>query len=407
MRYTQIDGLRGYLLLFMGLMHFNEITDVLMGKLNHHYFGWVQDAQGFIMISGIVVGVVFGREITHLGQSAMIQRVLRRTRTIYSYHAAMVLLALMAALAIDATGAIMPKALSGLLDHPVSFVTYQLLLVDGIAHFGILPMYVWFMLATPLIIIGYHRGHAPTIMAASIAVWLVAQLGVGQHFSGVLSEMSRDAGFRGSFGIYFNVFAWQIIYVAGLLIGLRMAQRDSDWSFIRHPSHEATFMILLFFTVLLGFHNRAVYWEWLSLDFSDVSLVKFRRPDFSVLHLVSFATVAAGGAWLVIAGHDARRAWIRHAANLATLALKSPPFVLLGRYSLQVFSFHLVGYYVLDFLLAQGALPGSELGRSVVLVLSVLALWLPALWLHHAANRAKARRPAVTLTLDGASRREA
>lgn len=61
-RLTVIDGFRGFFLLFMGVFHFNTVLDTVLGKVNHHNVGWVEDAQGFVFISGLVVGLVYGRK---------------------------------------------------------------------------------------------------------------------------------------------------------------------------------------------------------------------------------------------------------------------------------------------------------------------------------------------------------
>ncbi|MEO1294186.1 MAG: OpgC domain-containing protein, partial [Pseudomonadota bacterium] len=55
MRLPIIDGFRGFFLLFMMVIHTNDEVNSIIGKLNHHYFGWVENAQGFTFISGLVV----------------------------------------------------------------------------------------------------------------------------------------------------------------------------------------------------------------------------------------------------------------------------------------------------------------------------------------------------------------
>ena len=80
-RLRTIDGFRGFFLLFMGIVHFNGVTDVVLGKLNHHRFGWVQDAQGFVFISGLVVGLVYGKKyLRNPGISNICAPILRRVR---------------------------------------------------------------------------------------------------------------------------------------------------------------------------------------------------------------------------------------------------------------------------------------------------------------------------------------
>ena len=61
MRLAILDGFRGFFLLFMMIAHANAYLGAPLGKFNHHYFGWVEDAQGFVFISGLVVALVYAR----------------------------------------------------------------------------------------------------------------------------------------------------------------------------------------------------------------------------------------------------------------------------------------------------------------------------------------------------------
>ena len=49
----------------MGIVHFNGVTDVILGKLNHHRFGWVQDAQGSagLYVDGWLQAARFDNEV--------------------------------------------------------------------------------------------------------------------------------------------------------------------------------------------------------------------------------------------------------------------------------------------------------------------------------------------------------
>ena len=49
-----IDGLRGYFLVFMMINHLNFTGGYWLVKLNHNQLAFVEDAQGFIFLSGPV-----------------------------------------------------------------------------------------------------------------------------------------------------------------------------------------------------------------------------------------------------------------------------------------------------------------------------------------------------------------
>ncbi len=46
----------------MAVVHYDGLTDTLLGKIHQQFFGWVEDAQRFVFISGLVVGLVYGRQ---------------------------------------------------------------------------------------------------------------------------------------------------------------------------------------------------------------------------------------------------------------------------------------------------------------------------------------------------------
>ena len=91
MRLAILDGFRGYFLLFMAVVHINGIVQVPLGRWNHHQLGWVEDAQGFVFISGFVVGLVYGGRFLKRGAEAMRRGILDRMWTIWTYHAGLVL----------------------------------------------------------------------------------------------------------------------------------------------------------------------------------------------------------------------------------------------------------------------------------------------------------------------------
>lgn len=50
MRFQIIDGFRGFFLFNMMVVHFNNYLNGRLPKLNHHFFGFVEDAQGFVFL---------------------------------------------------------------------------------------------------------------------------------------------------------------------------------------------------------------------------------------------------------------------------------------------------------------------------------------------------------------------
>ena len=149
MRLTIIDGFRGVFLVFMLVIHANGPLNTVLGKLNHHYFGWVEDAQGFVFMSGLVIGLVYGGRYLSKNYHVMHKAIWARIRTIYSHQIALILIFLLSAIAFKIFAVSVPTVLEPYTSQPLLFTTFAALLVTGSKHMGILPMYIFFMMATP------------------------------------------------------------------------------------------------------------------------------------------------------------------------------------------------------------------------------------------------------------------
>jgi hypothetical protein len=132
-RLTIIDGFRGFFLLFMGVHHFNTILGTTLGMLNHHRLGWVEDAQGFVFISGLVVGVVYGRKFMRR-PDAIYAPILARVKTIYMHQAALILILLAAALYLGPEAA---RQFRPYVEDPTTFSAASLMLLTASSNMGI------------------------------------------------------------------------------------------------------------------------------------------------------------------------------------------------------------------------------------------------------------------------------
>lgn len=150
---------------------------------------------GFVLIAGITAGVVFERTAFRQGEKAMFVRAVRRAGLI-----------LMAKLSIP-----------GIL-IAVAFLYHQIRLLAGTAatfsHGGVveswnfpyvelLTMYALLVVACPLVLFGLRRRAVSLVIATSAIIWAV-----GQTASGPTTWS-------------YNVLAWQAIFVGGLIAGYR------------------------------------------------------------------------------------------------------------------------------------------------------------------------------------------
>ncbi len=391
MRIGIFDGLRGFFLVFMMIVHANGVLDALLGKLNHHYFGWVEDAQGFVFISGFVVALVYGGTYLRKGEIAMRVAVWSRMITIYWYHASLMLMLLAVSLILSALG--LPQhVFTQYQQEPLLFTAASLLLLTGSMHMGILPMYVIFMAFTPFFLGLLHRGYYISLLMISLLMWFIAQSGICEVFRIWIESASALNGHPLKFGIFFNILGWQVVFFSGVTLGFLAAKNKLRLDFLL--SRDCYYAALVGSTafILLGLYDRVAFDDWLGGNFSVWILSQTDRGNFSLIYVLSYALDAFLLAWLIVAGRQSGNAAFVWLSGAVQRVLTSRPLMLLGRHSLQVFSAHIVLVYALH-LVFEGN-PPSALLANILILLSPLPLFLVA-WLH-ALYPAEQRRMRAT-----------
>jgi hypothetical protein len=180
----------------------------------------------------------------------------------------------------------------------------------------------------------------------SVALWFVGQ--GAQPFSDAASLVCADCR-----QIPEHVLAWQLMWVAGLYAGYRY-RTDRAIILDRNPhvlDACVAVVILLFLQrhsfINLGFNTDPASYR--------VTLAWLRLLDFFAIAVVLVAIL---------------RRLPRHAGL--------PWFAFLGRYSLQVFTFHVVLSYVLRPFTERIQAAGGDAGYTLFTVAVVLSLTLPA-----------------------------
>lgn len=369
-----IDGFRGFFLIFMAVAHYDGLTQSILGKLNHHSLGWVEDAQGFVFISGLAAGLVYGGKfLRNPTLAAAFRLILARVRTIYSHQVALVVILLSAALLL---GSMAPPDMEFYQDFPVSFTLSSLLLVSSSSNMGILPMYIFFLLATPFAFMALYRGQVVPYATVIVLLWLAAQTSLPGIVMYQMQLVLNDAGVPARFGLYFSLFAWQALFFSGLYVGFRMAQGKLDLGFLHQPQFRTTFFIALGAMASLAAYDLVVQRQLLG----EEPIWRFvRRTDRSILsfvYVINFALDLFVIVWLVQVGGTDPAAWVRRLSEGVRWLFTRPFLTVLGQHSLHVFTFHILVYYVLATLMPLVEL--SSVGRAAVLVASVSSLYLAA-----------------------------
>lgn len=373
-RLVVLDGFRGLFLLLMALLHFNGLTDSWLGYLHHGKFGWVEDAQGFVFISGLVVGLVYGRKFLRKPRiGAIFPPILARVRTIYAHQAALIFILLAAALAL---GELAAPDLAPYREAPASFVAASLLLVSSSANMGILPMYIFFMLATPFALWALHRGQVAPFFAAILLAWTAAQT----NLAGVLFYQGQlvliEQGVPARFGIYFSLLGWQALFFCGLYVGYLMAEGRLDLGFLRQGQWRVAFFMAVGGIVALGLYDLVVEHRLLGEEYTNRVIQKSPRSVLGYLYPVAFAVDLFVVVWLLTVGPGDRRALVRKTAAGLRWLVTLPMFTVLGNHSLHVFSTHILAFYVLATVMPMTDF--GQGGRTAILLAALASLYVVA-----------------------------
>ncbi|CAN7501075.1 OpgC domain-containing protein [Phenylobacterium sp. LjRoot225] len=373
----------------MVIVHSNLTLNAALGRFNHHYFGWVEDAQGFIFLSGLVVGLVYGGILDKKGPSALWKAVFKRCGEIYKYHIALILLFLLGALTVFSNA----DVLKSYATEPAYFTLASATLISASMHMGILPMYIYFFMATPLFLMAFKRGYIAPVVIVSLSLWIFAQTGMLETIQRALEAFVAHYGVKMKFSIFFNIFGWQVLFTMGLFVGYRLANGKLNLDWLKQPQWTFAAYIGMATIVALGIFDRIIFNELISPGFSAAFLARTDRGVFADIYFVAFLADLFVVTWLLVAGINSPVRLIRGAARVVHSVFSHKALVFLGQHSLQVFAFHMLVVYGID--IAFKGRPPAPLLANGLLILCVLSLYIPA-WLHaQVQRREKAKKAAA------------
>ncbi len=356
-RLPELDALRGLMLIGIALTH----LPTQASHYSNQMLGFVSWAEGFVLLSALLTGRVYGSILQQRSWRDLFERLWLRCAKLYGYHLGLL------AVAFTVVGAIavhtQKPALLGLLDfylahHSVAVGT-SLLLLYCPPLLDILPMYIAFLLLTPLLLSVGQRWGWKFVLAPSGLLWLASQFGVRGFIHGFLVAHAAFPIPLQNLGS-FDLFAWQFLWIFGLWLGAGDSARLLDWFKSRR-------MIVL--AVLVAAVFLALRYQWPSYFVAHPvdqgnAWVLFDKWQLGVLRLLDFA--ALGVLFSAIRPHIAHRlAW--------------RPLVLLGKSSLEVFCIQVLFTFAALSLVGDGA--GVHwLYQSAIVVATLSGMYGLAWW---------------------------
>ncbi|MEL6615297.1 MAG: OpgC domain-containing protein [Bacteroidota bacterium] len=361
-RDLRIDLLRGLVMVVLVVVHFDFYSGFHL--LTWERIGVVSGGEGFVILSGLVVGMVYGRRAKQGRWRELVAKLWGRAAQLYKIN-----LAVIAGVALVAWSGVMDASYvmeyvdrgSGTV-YPLFpsadapwwiWVSQALRLQIGPHQFQIMGLYVVLLLATPLALWAMQEGKTRVVLAISIALYFINW-----------AEPARPTGAQ--FEYAFPLLTWQLIYVAGMAVGFHR-QRLAD---VMARGWKTPVVALASVAALLFFawaQNSPRLPEGTFLSFVDADLyhriygLYFQKNTLGLLRLLNYAV-------LLIAGYALMTRFWRPIHRTAGRFL-----IPLGQASLYVFIVHI------PLLIVWTNVPGlateSFVGNTLSHVLVLGLLW--------------------------------
>ncbi|SDD02615.1 OpgC domain-containing protein [Paraburkholderia lycopersici] len=356
-RSIEIDFFRGFALISIALDH---IPSSVLSHAMLHNFAFCDSAEIFVFVSGYVCAASWLAIAERKGEGAANRRFWRRGREIYAAY-----LCTAALMLLSGAAAVMLRVDSPLVGESgfLRFAAHPLAMLANIAVFrdqpylaGVLPMYIALVVALPFVM-PLARRSPDLVLVGSFVLWFA-----GCWLAGYLPTAPG--------AIWpFNPFAWQAMFMLGLLCRLYPVSR---------PFHISwTGRVLTAFALVL-----VAVFAFIEL-FADLDPQPgYMKQNLASVRIVNFAAVA----WL--AAQAVRKGWI------AWLARRLPAIVNVGQQGLVCFVGGAVASNAIDTLLRATHVADSMPARLAGDVLAISAL----LMLAGGARRLKSARLRVALT---------
>lgn len=360
-RSVEVDLLRGIALIAIAIDH---ISVSVLSQATLHHYAYCDAAEVFVFLGGYASASGYTNIAARRGEVAARRRFLRRAWEIYRAY-------LLTAVLMLVCGAIVANLpITSPLVAETGWTSFGQRPMQGILDIAVLrrqpflsavlPMYLIYALSVP-VVVPLARRMPVLLFSASLALWLGAP-----WLAGALPGVSDWP---------FNPFAWQLLFMLGVLCRLHPVPAEVQTSSIGHALTAAAFAVALTFT------------------FVKVCIDTHPSPGYMKQHLASVRVVSFFAlGWLC--AQAARLGWLR------TLAERLPAVVTVGKQGLVCFVGGTVVSIAVDAgirLMHADTTWFARLAGDIVAVIALLALAHIAASRQPASARERAVAPAARL----------
>jgi hypothetical protein len=289
-RDLRIDFLRGLVMLVLVVIHIEVVS--LLSFLVWERVGLISGGEGFVILTGVVLGMVSRKRVETRGWSYAVSRLVERAVQLYRVNVALIVsiflltpLPFLNTLEVrtftDRFAGITHPLFPALYEGFYTVVGRVLLLRAGPHQTQILGLYVVLLLLTPVVLWMLARGRAGLLLTLS---WIV-------YFAGKMAPSNVTGA---QFENAFPLLIWQVLFVHGLAAGYHRAvvhdffTRRARWAFWGAVVLFAAFFVLAQCTtnpVVPGWARL----EWLRPElYERLRLVWFDKNTLGFLRIVNY-----------------------------------------------------------------------------------------------------------------------
>ncbi|WP_225410752.1 OpgC family protein [Stigmatella hybrida] len=377
-RLEVLDGLRGYFLVFMVLNHLSFEGGYLLVKLNHGELGYVQDAPGFVFLSGLLMGQVHGTRMKKQGYRAGASRIYQRVFELYRYTVGCLLAIIGLGFLLSESSVYWEPWLWQLARNDWGFALAAAALLYQPTYLDILPQYIVYLALSPPLVWLCVTGRWVPVALGSMMLWLGVQFGVHLPLASAIDAVMGALHSGLVLRAHFNVLAWQLVFTAGMVLGCLASTGQLNWQRVFDPSRRGLVQAALCITGFFMLCRLGMTWGLLPEAMQARVRAVEIRAEFSLMFLLNFAAMAYLVGWLLVAGERSESRFVRRAGE-GLRALFTLPFLRrIGRHSLQAYVWHVLVIYLLKAVDYHHG-PFNELTKTAIAVAAVASLALPAL----------------------------
>lgn len=350
-RDQRLDLLRGFAVIVMVVDHFGGSSWLYLITGNNSFF--TSGAEAFVLISGMVVGMVYGAIALRDGLRAAIVKSLGRAWTLYK-----LTIVLTIGFAIISEILDLPWAKGYEIGNPLLFV-FNVMILHQTYYLADIPlMYTILMAVSPIGLWLLVKHHTKLLLVGSLIVWVGFQI-VNVNNIIIWPTIGNTT---------FHPAAWQLIFFYSMAVGFH---RDTLWKLFRRIPRWPAFLIsTALFLALLHLYTtdlKTLAAQYPNLDMQAITTALFSKSDVGPGRIVA-TVVVFQFAYLLLS-----RFWTPLHAIFGWLLAP------LGQNSLYSYTMHVViigGFYIL-----LPYLPGHLTERGLVNTSLQLGVLLSLWWL--------------------------